>query len=156
VKPETWTHRFGALLPVETASATATREIGARLAGYLRPGDILALYGDLGAGKTELVRGLCTELGVDERDVNSPTFTIVNEYRSGTLPVFHLDAYRISRLDEFYDLGYEDYFFDEGLTVVEWAENVESLIPDDAVRIRLEHLAGDRRRISLCQTEEVT
>ncbi|MEX0746667.1 MAG: tRNA (adenosine(37)-N6)-threonylcarbamoyltransferase complex ATPase subunit type 1 TsaE [Rhodothermales bacterium] len=148
--------RIDALLPVETASATATRELGARLAGQMGAGDILALYGDLGAGKTELVKGLCGKFGIDEHDVNSPTFKIVNEYRSGSIPIFHFDAYRIKGLDEFYDLGYEDYFFDEGLAVVEWAEKVESLLPEDAVRIRLEHLPGDRRRISLLRKEEVT
>ena len=156
MKPETWNLRFDALLPVVTASAKATREIGARLAAVLGPGDILALYGELGAGKTELVKGLCVEFGIDEHEVNSPTFTIVNEYRSGSFPIFHFDAYRIKRLDEFYDLGYEEYFYDEGIAVVEWAENVEPLLPDDAVRIRLEHLPGDRRRISLLHKEAMT
>ena len=112
----------------------------------LQPGDVLALYGDLGAGKTHLVKGLCAGLGIPAASVSSPTFTLVNEY-DGALPVYHFDAYRIERTEEFFELGYETYFFGDGVCLVEWPERVEALIPDHAIRLRLTHLGGDRRRI---------
>ena len=134
------------LLPTDTASPDATVALGQRLAQYLEPGDVLALYGDLGAGKTHLVKGVCAGLGVPVASVTSPTFTIVNEY-GGDLPVYHFDAYRIERPEEFFELGYEDYFFGEGVCLVEWPERVEGLIPDHAIRLRLSHDGHDQRRI---------
>lgn len=137
---------FADLLPAETASPAETVALGRHLASHLQPGDVLALYGDLGAGKTHLVKGLCDGLGIAPETVSSPTFTIVNEY-AGALPVFHFDAYRIERPEEFFELGYEDYFFGDGVTVVEWPERVEALIPEHALRLRLSHVGGDRRRV---------
>jgi len=134
------------LLPAETASPEETVALGRRLAERLAPGIVVALYGDLGAGKTHLAKGLCAGLGVAPDAVTSPTFTLVQEY-AGRLPVYHFDAYRIDRLAELYDLGYEEYFFGEGVTLVEWPERVEPLIPADALRLRLTHLGADRRQI---------
>jgi tRNA threonylcarbamoyladenosine biosynthesis protein TsaE len=136
------------LLPVDTASPEETVALGRRLAEGLAPGTVVALYGDLGAGKTHLAKGLCAGLGVAPDAVTSPTFTLVQEY-SGRLPVYHFDAYRIDRLAELYDLGYEEYFFGDGVSLVEWPERVEPLIPEDALRLRLTHLGEDRRRIAL-------
>lgn len=141
--------RFDDLLPVETSSADETLALGRALAERLVPGDVVALHGDLGAGKTVLTKGICAGLGIDSARVNSPTFTLLHEYRSGTLPVFHFDAYRIERLDEFFDLGYEDYFYDEGISLVEWAEKVAAILPPDAVHLRLDHAEGDRRHVSI-------
>lgn len=136
------------LLPAETRSPHATISLGRRLASRLKPGDVVALYGDLGAGKTILVRGICQELGVDPQDVTSPTFTILHEYTGGAMPVYHFDAYRIERVEEFFELGFEEYFFGDGVTVIEWAERVETLLPKTAVRIHLAHEGADLRRIS--------
>ena len=137
---------FADLLPLETETPAETVALGRRLAERLRPGDVLALYGDLGAGKTHLVKGLCAGLGIPAEAVSSPTFTLVNEY-DGALPVYHFDAYRIERPEEFFEIGYEAYFFGDGVSVVEWPERVEALIPEHALRLRLSHGGGDRRRI---------
>jgi tRNA threonylcarbamoyladenosine biosynthesis protein TsaE len=138
--------KLGELLPLETASVAETMRLGERLAEHLQPGDIVALYGDLGAGKTHLVKGIARALGVDEAAVSSPTFTIVQEY-AGAVPIYHIDAYRVETPDEFYELGYEDYFYGDGLCLIEWPSRIESLLPDDALRLRLTHQGGDRRRI---------
>lgn len=134
-------------LPRETGSVRETVELGAALARSLRPGQVVALYGDLGSGKTVLTKGIGRALGIREDEISSPTFTLVHEHTSGTLPLYHFDAYRIESPEEFFDLGYEDYFFGEGISVVEWADRVESLLPDDAVRVYLEHADDGRRRI---------
>ncbi len=107
----------------------------------------MALYGDLGTGKTHLVKGICTAYGVPEATVTSPTFTLVNEYAGEAFPIYHLDAYRIERLQEFFELGYEEYFFGDGLCLIEWPAHVEPLLPEHTLRLRLTHLGGNRRRI---------
>lgn len=135
------------LLPVETNAPEETEALGRRLAALLKPGMVLALYGDLGAGKTHLVKGMAAGLGVPPKAVTSPTFTLVNVYEGRDFPLYHLDAYRITRLEEFYELGYEDYFFGEGVCVVEWPERVEALLPTTTRRLHLTHGGGDRRRI---------
>ena len=136
------------ILPAESGSPDETVALGRRLADVLQQGDVLALYGDLGAGKTHLVKGLCAGLGIPTASVSSPTFTLVNEY-DGTLPVYHFDAYRIERPEEFFEIGYESYFFGDGVCLVEWPERVEALIPEHALRLRLTHLGEDRRRIEV-------
>jgi tRNA threonylcarbamoyladenosine biosynthesis protein TsaE len=133
-------------LPARTDSAAATVALGARLAAALEPGDVVALYGDLGAGKTHLAKGICEGLGIDPMSVTSPTFTIVQEY-AGRLPVYHVDAYRINRIEEFFELGYDSFFFGEGVTLIEWPERVEPLIPAGAIRLRLAHAGGDGRTV---------
>lgn len=137
---------FSDLLPTETGSPAETLALGRRLAERLAPGTVVALYGDLGAGKTHLAKGLCAGLGVAPEAVTSPTFTLVQEY-DGRLPVFHFDAYRLDDPAAFYDLGYEEYFFGDGVSVVEWPERVEALIPADALRLRLTHAGETQRRI---------
>ena len=139
---------YANLLPAETSAPEETEALGAALAEALAPGDVVALYGDLGSGKTHLVKGACAALGVPPEHVSSPTFAIVHEYAGGRVPLYHIDAYRIERLDAFYELGYEDYFYGGGLCFVEWPERVEALLPEHALRLRLTHLGGDRRRIA--------
>lgn len=139
---------FENVVPAETQSPEETVRLGERLAEHLSAGDIVALYGDLGAGKTQLVKGIARALDVPERQVSSPTFTIVQEY-DGTLPIYHIDAYRVQHVAEFYELGYEDYFFGDGLCLIEWPAHVEELLPEGTIRLRLTHQGGDRRRIEL-------
>lgn len=124
-------------------------ELGARLAAAIRAGDVVALRGELGAGKTHLTKGLCGALGVPPDQVVSPTFTIVNEYAGRDLMIYHIDAYRIDRVEEFFELGFEDYFYSHGLCLIEWPERIESLLPTDAVHLQLAHVAPDRRRVEL-------
>ncbi len=144
----TVTATLNALLPAETGSAEATMALGRRLAAHLGPGDVVALYGDLGAGKTHLVKGICAALGVPKALVTSPTFTLVNEYDGRDFPVYHVDVYRVRRVEELFELGYEEYFYGEGLCLIEWPEKVEALLPAHTLRLRLDHLGADRRRIS--------
>ena len=118
------------------------------IASEVKPPQVIALYGELGAGKTQFVKGFCAAVGIPPERVTSPTFTIANEYH-GTYPVYHLDAYRISSLDELFEFGYEEYFFGDGVCLIEWADRVEDLLPEDALRLEFEHADGNRRRISL-------
>ena len=130
-----------------THSPAETEKIGAALGNILPPGTVLAYEGDLGAGKTAFTRGLAAGLGCTDM-VTSPTYTIVNEYLSGRLPLFHFDMYRLSSSDDLWDIGWEDYLDRGGICAVEWSENVEEAM-EDAVRIRIEKLDGDSRRITI-------
>ena len=112
-----------------TRSAAETELLGARLAETLLPGDVIAFQGDLGAGKTAFTRGLARGLGITEA-VTSPTYTIVNEYPQGRLPLFHFDMYRLRDAEELFDLGWEDYLGREGVCAVEWSENVWEALED--------------------------
>lgn len=146
-------------LPRTTTSPEDTRTVGARLARLLAPGAVVALYGDLGSGKTQFVKGCCAALGVPEAEVSSPTFTILHEYAGRTadgtaLPIYHFDAYRIEHPDEFYALGYEEYFYGDGLCLVEWPARVEALIPERALRLRLAHAGGDERLVERLSISE--
>jgi len=138
------------MFPVSSQSVADTRRAGEEFAAALKPGDIIALEGELGAGKTEFVRGSCAALGVPAYLVTSPTFTIVNEYRGTEATVFHIDAYRLQSEAEFYDLGYEDYFLTSAISFVEWPDRLPSILgADDVIRIRFEHQGDNRRTISI-------
>jgi tRNA threonylcarbamoyladenosine biosynthesis protein TsaE len=134
-------------LPAEATSPMDTLEVGRRLADRLKPGQVVALYGDLGSGKTHLAKGICAGLGLDPEHVTSPTFALINEYVGKKWTVYHFDTYRLKSLDEFLALGYEEYFEGDGVCLIEWPEVVESVLPDDVIRIRLSHRNGDRRYI---------
>jgi tRNA threonylcarbamoyladenosine biosynthesis protein TsaE len=129
-----------------THSPDETRALGARLAQALRPGDVVAFTGDLGAGKTAFVSGMASGLGIDER-VTSPTFTIVNEYEGGRLPLFHFDMYRLGSAEELFDIGWEDYLARRGVCAVEWTENVAEAIEPDAVRVSICRGEDDNSRV---------
>ena len=132
-----------------TTSPQETEALGQALAQRLRPGDVLAYYGDLGAGKTAFTRGVAAGLGIPDR-VTSPTFTIVNEYEGGRLPLFHFDMYRLGSADELFDIGWEDYLSRGGVCAVEWSENVEEALGDAVrVEIRKDPSEPDKRMITI-------
>jgi len=119
-----------------TRSAAATTRLGVRLGALLQPGDVVALIGDLGAGKTQLTRGACQGAGVAPGDVSSPTFAIVQTYR-GSLPVHHADLYRLGDVDELYATGFMDLLGGEGALLVEWADRIAGWLPPEHLLLRL-------------------
>ncbi len=137
------------MMQITTHSADETQALGQKLASRLAPGDVIAYFGDLGAGKTAFTRGLAQGLGITD-PVTSPTYTIVNEYLSGRIPLFHFDMYRLSSSDELFDIGWEDYLSRGGVCAVEWSENVEDAL-QDAIRITIEKDADepDTRHITI-------
>ncbi len=135
----------------ESFSENDTAELARELARGAQAGEILCLEGDLGAGKTAFAKGFAQGLGV-ETPVTSPTFTILKEYRTGRLPLYHFDVYRIEEPEEMYELGYEEYFFGDGVCLVEWPQNIVELIPGSARRVRFSRdpsRGDDYRRIEL-------
>lgn len=122
---------------IETNSPEETFETGRQLGLLAKPGDVYTLNGDLGVGKTVFTQGVAAGLGIKEH-VNSPTFTIVQVYEEGRLPFYHFDVYRIGDIEEMDEIGYEDYFYGNGLCIIEWAELIEELIPADAKSITIE------------------
>ena len=137
---------------VFTSREEETEACGEALAASLHPGDVVALYGDLGAGKTAFVRGLARGLGITE-SVSSPTFTIVNEY-PGKIPLFHFDMYRLRDEQELFDIGWEDYLDRGGICALEWSERVERAIGPEAIRVTLRRLDDTRREITVSREEE--
>ena len=122
------------MVKIATASANELKYIAERMAKYLFPGSFLALNGDLGSGKTTFTQGLAKGLGINE-DISSPTFTIIKEYESGRLPLYHMDIYRIEQPEEMEDLGYEEYFYGDGICAIEWADNIRELWPEEYLEI---------------------
>ncbi len=131
----------------KTHGPEETERLGQRLAMALRPGDVVAYYGDLGAGKTAFTRGLARGLGVRET-VTSPTYTIVNEYLSGDMPLFHFDMYRLSSAEELFDIGWEDYLAQDGVCAVEWSEHVEEAL-EGAIRVSIRRTGDWDREITI-------
>ena len=123
------------------------REAAREFINHIGEHRVFAFYGSMGAGKTTFIKAICEELGVDDV-ITSPTFAIVNEYSYAEGSLFHFDFYRIERLEEVYDMGYEDYFYSGALCFIEWPELIESLLPDDAVRVRIEEQADGSRLVT--------
>lgn len=121
----------------ETMSPKETFELGKKIGLEAKAGEIICLDGDLGVGKTVFTQGFAKGLGIDEA-VNSPTFTIIQEYDEGRLPLYHFDVYRIGDPEEMYEIGYEDYFYGQGVCLIEWAKLIEELIPDEAKIVLIE------------------
>ena len=121
----------------ETMSPKETFELGKKIGLEAKAGEIICLDGDLGVGKTVFTQGFAKWLGIDEA-VNSPTFTIIQEYDEGRLPLYHFDVYRIGDPEEMYEIGYEDYFYGQGVCLIEWAKLIEELIPDEAKIVLIE------------------
>ena len=135
--------------PITTHSEEETTTVGRELAAALSAGDVLLLYGDLGAGKTAFVRGLAEGLGVPREEVSSPTFTLIQEYRGGRLTLFHVDLYRIDDPREFDELGLDE-IAEDGVLAIEWAEKLPArLKPSRYVSVRITHGEGDQRQIEL-------
>ncbi|HCM92674.1 MAG TPA: tRNA (adenosine(37)-N6)-threonylcarbamoyltransferase complex ATPase subunit type 1 TsaE [Lachnospiraceae bacterium] len=137
----------------ETYSSEETFKLGESLGRKAGPGQIYTLIGDLGTGKTVFTQGFANGMGVKEY-VNSPTFTILKVYEDGRLPLYHFDVYRIEEPEEMEEIGYEDYFFGDGVTLIEWADIIGELIPEDAVRIEISKdlsKGADYRRINVEQ-----
>ena len=130
-----------------THSPAETEQVGAALAKLLQPGTVIAYRGDLGAGKTAFTRGLAKGLGCQD-GVTSPTYTIVNEYLSGRLPLFHFDMYRLRSAEDLWDIGWEDYLERGGVCAVEWGENVEEAL-EEFILVNIEKIGEESRRITI-------
>ena len=130
-----------------THSPEETEKVGAALGKILQPGTVLAYRGDLGAGKTAFTRGLARGLGCTE-SVTSPTYTIVNEYLTGRIPLFHFDMYRLRSADDLWGIGWDDYLDRGGVCAVEWSENVDEAM-EDAIFVTIEKIGEDSRRITV-------
>ena len=124
-------------MKIETFSAEETYALGKKLGSEAKPGDVLTLIGDLGVGKTVFTQGFADGLGIGE-PVNSPTFTIIQEYEDGRLPFYHFDVYRIGDLEEMEEIGYDDYFFGQGICLIEWAELIEEILPEKRIEVTIE------------------
>ena len=135
------------------ASEKETERIGEAIGRASEPGTVVALIGDLGTGKTTLTKSIARGLGVTET-VTSPTFNIIREYTTGRIPLYHFDVYRIGDPDEMFELGYEEYFYGDGICVVEWADIIEELLPEDAVIIRIERGADEEEREYRIESED--
>ena len=136
---------------IESLSADETLKLGQSLGEQAKPGEVYTLIGDLGVGKTVLTQGIAEGLGIDE-PICSPTFTIVQVYEEGTMPFYHFDVYRIGDIEEMDEIGYEDYFYGDGLTMIEWANLIEEILPERRKEITIEkdlEKGFDYRRITI-------
>lgn len=131
-------------MKIELNSLDSTKEFGEKLGKLLKKGDIVALNGDLGAGKTTLTKSLGLGLGVEEY-ITSPTFSLINEYR-GRLPVYHFDVYRLENVEELDDLGFDEYFFGGGVCIIEWAEKIEKMLPKGTIILDIRSGADEDKR----------
>ncbi len=136
-------------MEIKISSLDNIHEAARQFIAAMEDNTVFAFYGKMGAGKTTFIKAVCEELGVTDV-INSPTFAIVNEYRSDTTGelIYHFDFYRIKKLDEVYDMGYEDYFYSGALCFIEWPELVEELLPGDAVTVRIEEQPDGSRTIT--------
>jgi len=134
-------------MEIKIQSLEQIREAAREFVRHIGSRTVFAFYGKMGAGKTTFVKAVCEELGVEEV-ITSPTFAIVNEYMaSSDLPIYHFDFYRIKKLEEVYDMGYEDYFYSGALCFIEWPELIEELLPEDAVRVTIEEQPDGSRSV---------
>lgn len=140
---------------IESYSAQETTELGKKLGQQAKPGEVYTLVGDLGVGKTVLTKGIAEGLGITEA-ICSPTFTIVQVYEEGRMPFYHFDVYRIGDIEEMDEIGYEDYFYGEGLTMIEWANLIEEILPAKRKEITIEkdlEKGFDFRKITITEID---
>jgi len=138
---------------IESYSEKETFELGYQLGKEAKPGQVFTMVGDLGVGKTVFTKGLAKGLEIDEA-ISSPTFTIVQVYEEGRLPFYHFDVYRIGDVEEMDEIGYEDYVYGQGVSLIEWANLIEEILPDHYTEIKIEkelEKGFDYRRISVCE-----
>ena len=138
---------------IDSFCAKDTYELGEKIGQMAKPGMVISLTGDLGVGKTVFTQGLAKGLGIEE-PVNRPTFTIVQVYEEGRLPLYHFDVYRIGDIEEMDEIGYEDYVYGEGVSLIEWANLIEEILPEHFTEIKIEknlEKGFDYRRISICE-----
>ena len=138
-----------------TESVEETLRLGELIGSILKPGDVIAMDGDLGAGKTHFTYGIAKALGIDEY-ITSPTFTIVNEYHNGKYPLFHFDVYRLCDSDELYDIGYDDYVSQNGIIVIEWSKIVEDIFDERCIKVeilRMDEKSATSRSIHIFMDE---
>ena len=128
---------------INSFCAKDTYELGEKIGQMAKPGMVISLTGDLGVGKTVFTQGLAKGLGIEE-PVNSPTFTIVQVYEEGRLPLYHFDVYRIGDIEEMDEIGYEDYFYGEGVCLIEWADLIREILPEQMCRVTIEKKSGKR------------
>lgn len=143
---------------IETHDPEETFEVGRKIGMNAKPGQIYTLTGDLGVGKTVFTQGVAAGLGITE-PVNSPTFTIIQEYEDGRLPFYHFDVYRIGDLEEMEEIGYDDYFFGQGICLIEWAELIEEILPEKRIEVTIEKdldKGFDYRKITIEERGEET
>ena len=143
-------------ITIESNSAEETFALGQKIGERVKPGTIISLTGDLGVGKTVFTQGLAKGLGIME-PVNSPTFTIVQVYEGGRLPFYHFDVYRIGDIEEMEEIGYDDYFFGQGICLIEWANLIEEILPENLIKVTIEkdlEKGFDYRRITVTGLEE--
>lgn len=142
---------------IETKNAKETFQLGKKIGEKALPGQIYTLNGDLGVGKTVFTQGVASGLGIRE-PVNSPTFTILQEYDEGRLPFYHFDVYRIGDIEEMEEIGYDDYFFGEGICLIEWARLIEEVLPENVISVTIEKDLDkdfDYRKITIEGLEEI-
>lgn len=145
----------GGAMIIETRSPEETFELGKKIGEAAKPGQVYTLNGDLGVGKTVFTQGVAAGLGITE-PVSSPTFTIVQVYEEGRLPFYHFDVYRIGDIEEMEEIGYDDYFFGEGICLIEWAELIRDILPEKRIEITIEKdltQGVDYRRITVQEVE---
>ena len=136
-------------MKILSSSPETTSVLGRKLGSICKPGDVICLAGDLGAGKTTMVQAIAAGAGVDHREyVNSPTFAILHEY-GGPIPIYHMDFYRLGSSEDIVELGLEDYFYGDGLTLIEWFERAADLLPDSVLYVELSYINESSREISL-------
>lgn len=130
---------------INTNNVNETIKLAENISAFLKKGDVICLTGDLGTGKTHFSKGIAKGLKVSE-NITSPTFTIINEYRSGTLPLFHFDVYRVNDTNEILDIGFDEYIYGDGVTLIEWANLIEEILPDNFLHIKIEKTAIENER----------
>ncbi len=136
-------------LIIETRRPDETRQWGERIGRGLRAGDVVALVGDLGTGKTTLTQGIAHGLDIDPSSVKSPSFVLMKEYRAGRVPLYHSDLYRLEGFADVQRVGYEEYLESDGVAVIEWAEKLETILPVDHLRVELEHVNDQTRQLTI-------
>ena len=136
------------IIKFTTKSHLETQKLGSLIAGKLKPGNIIAFSGDLGAGKTTLIKGIVNSLSHKEIPVTSPTFIYLNIYNVSP-PIYHFDLYRIKNQNHFFAMGFEEYFLSDGICLIEWSENIKEILPPDVIKIKIKHESENKRLISI-------